>query len=263
MAPVTSGLVAAWDLTQQTVGIQSIAAAHSTAYSLTVGATTGAEGNDCAATTQGMSISTAGADDFMHAAVPDSDLTGALTICIVANPGNTTLQHLVGKNTSASINIPCKFWTTSSADSPASAVKFARANGSGVNVWNGPSMSSGSFQMYSVIAPSDIGSAPSFFVGDTKTVGTSASGSQTGSAPGASADLRIGLAEDASMAAAYTASYVLVYNRELTEAELAQNYAELYTVLNASPISLSLPAPTYTPPLSARALYYARSQGLM
>jgi hypothetical protein len=124
-------------------------------------------------------------------------------------------------------------------------------------------MSSGNYRMYSVIATTNIEDAPDFYVGDTKTVGTFVSGSQTGSATGASADLRIGLAEDGSMAASYTASYVLVYNLALTEAELAQNYAELYTVLNASPISLSLPAPTYTPPLSARALYYARSQGLV
>jgi hypothetical protein len=255
MAFYTTGLVAAWDLTGQSVGVQTIAASHGTSYALTNGATTGVEGNDCAATAQGMLIGTAGADDFMHAPVLDSDVLGAVTVCIVCNTGTGIGHHFVGKNSSQTINIPVKFFHDGSA------LRLARANATGARIWSGPAIGNLVYRMYSVAATANIEDAPDFYVGDTKTAGTFVSGSQTGSPTGSSSNLRIGLAEDASAAASYTAAYVLVYNTKLTEAQIAQNYAQAYADLNTAPISLGLPAPTYSAPSTA-AFYYALSQGL-
>ncbi len=229
-----SGLIAAWDFTRLVATPQTVSGAFGTSYTLTNGPTSGSEGNDCTVVnTTGIVCATSGSDDFMHAPVLDSDVTGAVTAIIIVNLDDLSSQSFVTKNTSATQQIPIKFWSAVSGG----GLQLTRANTT-ANLWDGPVISSNNFRMYTVVAPSDIANPPDFFVGTTKTAGTLTSGSASGAATGNTTDLQIGLASDSSMAASYTVSYVLIYNRAISDSEVASIYTYMQTYMAVVGVTL-------------------------
>lgn len=229
-----SGLIASWDFTRLMSTPQTVSGNNGTSYTITNGPTGGGEGNDCTVIdTKGILCATAGSDDFMHAPVLDSDVTGAITVVVVVQLDDLSTQALVTKNVSATQDIPVKFWSLLGGG----GLQLTRANTT-ANLWDGPAISSGNFAMYTVTAPSDIANAPDFFVATTKTAGTLTSGTASGAATGTGADLRLGLAEDSSMATVATYSYVLVYNRQITDPEQASIYAYMKTYMAGVGVTL-------------------------
>jgi len=236
----TSGLVAAWDLTGYSAVQQSIAGAHGTSYALQSGSTSGVDGDDpISVTTAGMQLTDSGANDFLTApTVPDTDLLGAISLVVVMATNGSTNGPIISKaeRTLGELTpTPFAFMLDVSGN------LYVERGGSGARLFTGPATvaTADAFRMYSVVCPSGIQNAPSFFVGTTKTTGTDTAGTGTGSASGTSNPFRVGVAPVFTANNGTTRySYIFVYSRALSDAEISNIYAVMQTHMQAVAVTL-------------------------
>lgn len=179
------------------------------------------------------------ADVVTNATMPDSVFLGAngFTVCVVARfDTGSAIRHFLGKHaTSGATQNPIDFRTDSSATP---IVRLARANTATRSWAMNVSSTLGAYRMYSVVTAQTIDSTPAFYIGATP-VGATSIGSGTGVPTGSSANLRIGRRADGAAQMDGVISYILIYNRQLSAAEIARNYAVLQVLL--APRGVNLP----------------------
>ncbi len=225
MAIPTTGLIAAWNMTGQTAGVQSIAGAHGTTFPLQMGSTSGVDGDDpFTVTSAGLGLGSGGADDSCQATtLTDTDLLGDITIILVAKMVSLT-TGMTGKGSAQTSNAP--FHLMSNVGS----LTWTRAHATGYRSYTGPVPDHGNYQMYAVTAATAMETAPTFWINKHKTTGSALAGAGTGAPTTTATVLRIGTI--AGVGANVYASYFLAYNRILTDLEIKGIYDDLEVVMN-------------------------------
>jgi len=226
----TSGLVAAWNLTGQTAGVQSIAGAHGTPYALQMGETSGVDAFDpTAVLPTGLQLTTAAGDDFCKAlTLPDTNLLGDITIVFVGKIEFNIQMSIVSKFASAgalNTNVPLYFWTNSTGK-----LELRRCNASTFHAWSGQFADHANFQMYAVTSAVPIQTQPTFWVNKNKVAQILEGGAATGNPTGNAGLLRVGT-NDGVLPAAGTYSYLLLYSRILTDGELGGIFDYMETLM--------------------------------
>lgn len=248
----TSGLIAAWDLTNQSAGTQSVAGAYGTSYAIQMGFDAIADGSDPATIqANGMTLNNSGPDDQLIATtLPDTDLRGAITVIIVARLEALGTKPMITKTGTSSTNMPLAFWNDS-----LNQLEWRRANASAQRIFTGPTPDYGHFQMYAVTQTANMEDTPNFFVGKNKTAGVDVGGSGTGSPTTTADPLIIGTNDLGNTG--LTVSHALIYNRILSDVEIGGIYDSLEFVMNGVSetldgfgsrlmTSVSLPSPFVT-----------------
>ncbi len=190
----------------------------------------------------GLDFIPANADVVINTTFPDTNVLGAITICVVANiDTGAAFRAFIGKClTNGGSNNPFDF-RTSNAATP--LLILIRANGSGgvVREYAGQATTLGAYRMYSVVCSDGlVQTAPTFYIGSSAQVGSLVGGgNQNGAVTGSSASLRIGRRPDGAVQMDGIIAYILIYSRALSAGEIAQNYAALQTQL--APRGITLP----------------------
>jgi hypothetical protein len=178
----------------------------------------------------GLDFVPANADVVINSTMPDTNVLGAVTICVVANidTGAAFREFCSKCLTSGALNNPFEF-RTSNAATP--ILILIRSHATDTKIWNGPAVTLGGYQMYSAVSPTDIGAATTFYIGNAATGGVNGGGSGTGPATGAGANLRLGRRADGAVQMDGVMAYMLIYSRALSVGEIATNYAALQSYL--------------------------------
>jgi hypothetical protein len=113
-----------------------------------------------------------------------------------------------------------------------SVLEFRRANGAAYRGWIGSGVDHGNYQFYAVTTGPLMQTTPEFWINKTKTIGAAGVGAATGTPTGNAGFFRVGSA-DGALSAQSIYSYVSVYNRVLTDAELGSVFDYMETLLQA------------------------------
>lgn len=230
--PIRSGLVAFYDFHE---GSGQAVADRVGGYDATLGSTAGVDAND--PTWVGKTLDFVTDDYIENTALPDSAVTGAITLMIVARVDTgSAFRHFMGKHTAAgATNNPFDFRTTNDV---APQLFLVRANATDVSTWTAASTAAlGAWRCYTVTS-TILEATAAFYVGTTAET-VARAGTQTGAATGNNASLRIGLRADAAIALDGAVAFAAVYNRALNAGEIAQNYSVFMRL--AAPRGISLP----------------------
>jgi Concanavalin A-like lectin/glucanases superfamily len=197
----------------------------------------GGEANEPDWVTAGLDFVSGNSDICVTNSFADTGWLGALTVMIVCNiESAAALPHLISKHgTSMTANIPITLWTNASP-----SLRVIRGNASGTMQSNGPVAPVGSYCVISITYPDGmIGSTPTFYVNTTATAGSTPAGSGTNApATGTSEPIRVGRRADGTTQMDGVISYILVYSRELSAVEIAQNYAALQAIMAVRGVTL-------------------------
>jgi hypothetical protein len=206
-----------------------------TPYSdIQLGNTSGVDTNDPAILTQGLSFD--GVDDFASSSgIPDSLVTGAITLLVVANCKAAFSSLLTKVQSNGASNNPFDFYTR---ENNQMFLVRAPASSDNRNEFKGPIGPLNEYHMYGVrCTDGNLATVPDFFLDTTKTAGT-CSWEGSGFVTGANANLQIGKRPDSGVILNGVISYVLIYNRALTDEEVTQVYRHVKQKLTPKGITL-------------------------
>jgi lysophospholipase L1-like esterase len=227
---VESGLVVEYKFDE---GTGTTVVDHVSGYDMTLGATTAAPAWD----TYGLDFD--GSNDYITAAVPDSVFLGAsgFTAIVVAQHDSfKNANYFMGKGTAAT-NTPID-WRCYGTSVPGQ-IFFTRSNATISNTHKRIMMDYGEWRMFGMtVADNDIVTQPYHYINAFRMKATITNSANTGEATGNNTELRLGYNTTRYLDG--HAAYVLIYNRELSRAEMEQNYSALITILAAR--SITLPA---------------------
>jgi lysophospholipase L1-like esterase len=209
------------------------------------GATSGTETSD---PVWGNGFITYSSGDYIKSSdIPDSMFLGenGFTIILVQKIENTASEkfvQFVSKNTGASSsNIPIEWRTDSSIPS---IVSFTKSNSTNSRLLKGGQYLLNEWAMYGYVTPQTM-EANSYFYINSVRHGFSKDGASyhfssngVGIPTGANRNLRLGTREDGVVKLVGSTAYLLVYNRQLSVAEMEKNYKAIRTVMSTRGIEL-------------------------
>lgn len=190
-----------------------------------------------------------GGDNVSITGLDDALFLGAngFTAIIVQKVQNTAGEKFVefmSDNSGADgIKIPIELRTNNSVPS---YIALTRAHDTAGLAWRAGHYSLNSWAMYAVVAPQAIEGAGSFYINAARYGVNPASANvahangtgATGTATGRAKPLRFGTREDGVVKLIGGTAYAVFYNRQLTQAEVEQNYLAIRSELSSRGITL-------------------------